>query len=113
MFPNAKEVIDYNNYWDNEEPNTNDSFAEMKGFLKKVKGATGDIDYLIHFQDYAENISTIDGVLKPYLKRIELYGGKLYKKDKVSSSVKISYEVLVFNTIEERQEYKQNQKAKL
>ena len=33
MFPNAKEVIDYNYYGDNEEPNPNDSFAEMKGFL--------------------------------------------------------------------------------
>jgi len=33
MFPKAKEVIDYNYYGDNEEPNPNDTFAEMKGFL--------------------------------------------------------------------------------
>jgi len=33
MFPHAKEVIDYNYYGDNEEPNPNDTFAEMKGFL--------------------------------------------------------------------------------
>jgi len=33
MFPNAKEVIDYNYYGDNEEPSPNDTFAEMKSFL--------------------------------------------------------------------------------
>ena len=36
MFPNAKEVIDYNYYGDNEEPSPNDTFAEMKSFLWNI-----------------------------------------------------------------------------
>ena len=36
MFPNAKEVIDYNYYGDNEEPSPIDTFAEMKSFLWNI-----------------------------------------------------------------------------
>ena len=71
MFPNAKEVIDYNYYGDNEEPNPNDSFAEMKGFLwdidnNIIKGPTLELasqfrieneykeDLEKHYNDYVE-----------------------------------------------------------
>jgi hypothetical protein len=71
MFPNAKEVIDYNYYGDNEEPNPNDTFAEMKGFLwdidkNIIKGPTLELasqfkieneykqDLEQHYNDYVE-----------------------------------------------------------
>ena len=81
----------------------------MKGLIKKVKGATSDLDYLIHFDDYAENVSTIEGVLKPFTKTIELYGGNVNERGDITSQAKLSYEITVFNTVEERNEYKQNQ----
>ncbi len=71
MFPHAKEVIDYNYYGDNEEPNPNDTFAEMKGFLwdidkNIIKGPTLELasqfkieneykqDLEQHYNDYVE-----------------------------------------------------------
>lgn len=71
MFPNAKEVIDYNYYGDNEEPNPNDTFVEMKRFLwdidkNIIKGPTLELaskfsieneykqDLEQHYNDYVE-----------------------------------------------------------
>jgi len=82
------------------------------GIIRKEQGATADLNYLVYFHEYAENIATINGVLKPFVSTMEIYGGKVNNMFDITTQCKVSYEVLVFNRLEEKQEYELNKKQK-
>lgn len=68
--------------------------------IKRIKGSTIDLNYLAYFNDYAENLSIINGILKPYTYSLSL---------RSDAKIKVCYEITVFNTIQDKEDY-ENQK---